>query len=112
MGRYDDWQEMVQKLPETKGISMHTIVQLPAQLTGLLRTLIQKREMRLGDLAAAFNLSSSEAANLCQMLLQKGYLKTKKERETGQVVYRANLARAHGRAQFSDLWDQHIDEGE
>jgi len=59
--------------------------------------------MSAGEMASLLDLSESEAKQIADLLVEKGYLLTEERRSDGSLVYKVYFARMRGRSIPLDL---------
>ncbi|MCA9960192.1 MAG: hypothetical protein R3E31_08180 [Chloroflexota bacterium] len=75
MENFSDWQETLLHLPLfPDGVVMADMLTLPAPLGSFLRRVLRMRQLPLSQLAQLLQLSSEQAAEIGQILVEKGVL--------------------------------------
>ena len=87
----------ISKLSTVDGITPLDIASLPPPLDSSMRKLMRKGSMTLEEFAAENELTEKDAQRICQMLVNKGYLRAEECEQSAGVVYRTYFARAKGR---------------
>ncbi|MGB0388628.1 MAG: hypothetical protein ACPGWR_27725 [Ardenticatenaceae bacterium] len=99
-------QEELKKRPQTRGISLAEVLDLPEPLDLMLNKIIRQRSMTINQMAATFDLKPAQMQQLAELLLEKGILRTAKPNSNGETRYRVYLTRTHQRSASSNVWDK------
>ncbi|MCP5097630.1 MAG: hypothetical protein GY943_18945 [Chloroflexi bacterium] len=105
MNRKDEWLQLIDEMPQVDGVAMTSLLELPTSLSKLLRQMMKRRGVTAVEFAAALDVSEPDVAQLSALFIEKGYVKTQVQKETGETVYRTNLLHVRGRDKLSGLWD-------
>jgi hypothetical protein len=81
-------------LDSVNGITPVDILLLPEALRPVVRRML-RRAVALPELAAELVLSESEARQVADTLVQKGFLQTQGEEDSEGVVYKVHFSRMH-----------------
>jgi hypothetical protein len=102
---YEQLCREVEDLPaEAEGVTMSHLLALPDPLGETLRRLVRRRSANAAQFAQALRLSEGEAAQLLQLLLERGYVK-KVTREETLPCYKIHFAPKFSSAHTPDrLW--------
>ena len=95
-------ESSILKLSKVDGITPLDIASLPPPLDGSMRKLMRKGSMTLEEFAAENELTEEDTRHICQLLVEKGYLRAEECQQAAGVVYRTYFARAKGRAKGTD----------
>ena len=97
-----------QALPTIDGVSMGDVLALPLDLRTFLLRVIQKRGLETSSVAQLLETTNDNAAELCGLLTERGWIEPRKRSNSQQTRYRLNFAEAHGREQFRDMWEDNF----
>ena len=85
------------------GITPVDILALPDPVDSAVQRILRRGPMSAGEMASILDLSESEAKQIADLLVEKGYLLTEERRSDGSVVYKVYFARMRGRSIPLDL---------
>ncbi len=99
---FADLQRQLAELAPVKGIAPVDILQLPAAVTPAVRKMM-RHGLTLADLAQALDLSLDEAHQVGDLLVEKGFLTSQQQGDSGDLVYKVYFARMRGQNIAVDL---------
>ena len=94
----------IEKLDPSEGISLLDVLELSEPLAKLIRVMIRTRPLTAAQLAAKLDLQPEAAAQITQLMADKGFLKvvsTKNE----TIQYRARFHDSGERGFANSVWD-------
>jgi hypothetical protein len=102
--KYESLLQEVNGLPQAEGVIPTSILELPDRIALLLRTIMRQGSMTVDELAAFLEVSLSQADQLGEQLVAKGYLVSDTNNSEGGQVYRVFYARMRKRNIPSELF--------
>jgi hypothetical protein len=90
-------QQALAHLEQVKGVTPVEILELPSPLDEIVRGMMRSGGLTLEELASKLELTTEEARQLGDLLIEKGFLKTEERQENGGVLYKVYFARMRGR---------------
>ncbi|MCB0033188.1 MAG: hypothetical protein KDE51_04185 [Anaerolineales bacterium] len=95
----------VQEVDSVQGVTLLNVLELPEPLVKVLTEVMRHRAMTLTDFAQALGIADeAEAQILADLLVEKGFLRTVKQRQES-VAYRVRFDFSTGRGMSSSVWD-------
>jgi len=91
--KYESLLEDVQGLEQVEGVLPTALLELPASIAQLLRTMMRHGPMTVDELATFLELSVSEADEVGEALVAKGYLVSDSTNAREGQLYRVFYAR-------------------
>jgi len=92
---FADLQRQLAELAPVKGIAPVDILQLPAAITPAVRKMM-RHGLTLAELAQELDLSLDEARQVGDLLVDKGFLTSQQQGDSGDTIYRVYFARMRG----------------
>lgn len=92
---FADLQRQLAELAPVKGIAPVDILQLPAAITPAIRKMM-RHGLTLAELAQELDLSLDEARQVGDLLVDKGFLTSQQQGDSGDTIYRVYFARMRG----------------
>jgi hypothetical protein len=102
MTAFADLRQQVAGLAPVKGITPVDVLQLPGSLAAAVRKMMRSA-MPLAELADELALPPAQAREICDLLVEKGYLTSQEQAAGGEVVYKVYFARMRGHNIAIDL---------
>jgi hypothetical protein len=99
---FTDLQRQLAELAPVKGIAPVDILQLPAAITPAVRKMM-RHGLTLAELAQELDLSLDQARQVGDMLVDKGFLTSQQQGDSGDTVYKVYFARMRGQNIAVDL---------
>jgi len=99
---FADLERQLADLAPVKGIAPVDILQLPAAITPVVRKMM-RHGLTLAQLAQELDLSSDEARQVGDMLVDKGFLTSQQQGDSGDTIYKVYFARMRGQNIAVDL---------
>jgi hypothetical protein len=92
---FADLQRQLAELAPVKGIAPVDILQLPAAITPAVRKMM-RHGLTLAELAQELDLSLDQARQAGDLLVDKGFLTSQQQGDSGDTIYRVYFARMRG----------------
>ena len=92
---FADLQRQLADLAPVKGIAPVDILQLPAAITPAVRQMM-RHGLTLAELAQELDLSLDRARQVGDLLVDKGFLTSQQQGDSGDTIYRVYFARMRG----------------
>ena len=92
---FADLQRQLAELAPVKGIAPVDILQLPAAITPAIRKMM-RHGLTLAELAQELDLSLDRARQVGDLLVDKGFLTSQQQGDSGDTIYRVYFARMRG----------------
>jgi len=92
---FADLQRQLAELAPVKGIAPVDILQLPAAITPAVRKMM-RHGLTLAELAQELDLSLDRARQVGDLLVDKGFLTSQQQGDSGDTIYRVYFARMRG----------------
>ncbi len=102
MTTFVDLQRQLAELAPVKGIAPVDILQLPAAITPAVRKMM-RHGLTLAELAQELDLSLDQARQVGDMLVDKGFLSSQQQGDSGDTIYKVYFARMRGQNIAVDL---------
>jgi len=102
--KYESLLQDVQGLEEVEGVIPTAMLDLPESITLLLRAMMRQGSMTVDEMATFLELSVSQADDLGEALVAKGYLVSDTANAREGQVYRVFYARVRKRNLPSELF--------
>ena len=99
---FADLQRQLAELAPVKGIAPVDILQLPAAITPAIRKMM-RHGLTLAELAQELDLSLDEARQVGDLLVDKGFLTSQQQGDSGDTIYKVYFARMRGQNIAVDL---------
>jgi hypothetical protein len=99
---FADLERQLAELAPVKGIAPVDILQLPTAITPVVRRMM-RHGLTLAELAQELDLSSDEARQVGDLLVDKGFLTSQQQGDSGDTIYRVYFARMRGQNIAVDL---------
>ena len=99
---FADLKRQLADLAPVKGIAPVDILQLPAAITPAVRKMM-RHGLTLAELAQELDLSSDQARQVGDMLVEKGFLSSQLQGDSGDPIYKVYFARMRGQNIAVDL---------
>ena len=99
---FADLERQLADLAPVKGIAPVDILQLPAAITPAVRKMM-RHGMTLAELAQELDLSADQARQVGDMLVEKGFLTSQLQGDSGDTIYKVYFARMRGQNIAVDL---------
>jgi hypothetical protein len=102
MTAFADLQRQLAELAPVKGIAPVDILQLPAAITPAVRKMM-RHGLTLAELARELDLSLDQARQVGDLLVDKGFLTSQQQGDSGATIYKVYFARMRGQNIAVDL---------
>jgi hypothetical protein len=102
MTAFADLQRQLAELAPVKGIAPVDILQLPTAITPAVRKMM-RHGLTLAELAQEVDLSLDQARQVGDLLVDKGFLTSQQQGDSGDTIYRVYFARMRGQNIAVDL---------
>ena len=102
-GLFDKLQSEIETRQCVAGITATDLLALSPELRRIINLIMRRSGMSLTEAVFELDMRPSEAKRLLDMLVEKGYLKVFEMK--GEQIYKAFLARTHGREVPLDVWE-------
>jgi len=102
MTAFADLQRQLAELAPVKGIAPVDILQLPAAITPAVRKMM-RHGLTLAELAQELDLSLDQARQVGDLLVDKGFLTSQQQGDSGDIIYKVYFARMRGQIIAVDL---------
>ena len=102
MTTFVDLQRQLAELAPVKGIAPVDILQLPAAITPVIRKMM-RHGLTLAELAQELDLSLDQARQVGDLLVDKGFLTSQQQDDSGDTIYKVYFARMRGQNIAVDL---------
>jgi len=99
---FTDLQRQLAELAPVKGIAPVDILQLPATITPAVRKMM-RHGLTLAELAQELDLSLDQARQVGDLLVDKGFLTSQQQGDSGDTIYKVYFARMRGQNIAVDL---------
>jgi hypothetical protein len=99
---FTDLQRQLAALAPVKGIAPVDILQLPAAITPAVRKMM-RHGLTLAELAQELDLSLDQARQVGDLLVDKGFLTSQQQGDSGDTIYKVYFARMRGQNIAVDL---------
>ena len=99
---FADLQRQLAELAPVKGIAPVDILQLPAAITPAVRKMM-RHGLTLAELAQELDLSLDRARQVGDLLVDKGFLTSQQQGDSGDTIYKVYFARMRGQNIAIDL---------
>jgi len=99
---FADLERQLAELAPVKGIAPVDILQLPAAITPAVRKMM-RHGLTLAELAQELDLSLDQARQVGDLLVDKGFLTSQQQGDSGDTIYKVYFARMRGQNIAVDL---------
>ena len=99
---FADLQRQLAELAPVKGIAPVDILQLPAAITPAVRQMM-RHGLTLAELAQELDLCLDQARQVGDLLVDKGFLTSQQQGDSGDTIYKVYFARMRGQNIAIDL---------
>jgi hypothetical protein len=99
---FADLQRQLADLAPVKGIAPVDILELPDAVTPAVRKMM-RHGLTLTELAQELELSADQARQVGDMLIEKGFLTSQQQGDSGDLIYKVYFARMRGQNIAVDL---------
>ena len=103
MASFNELMDQLHAVGAFPGITPVDILALPDPVDSAVQRILRRGPMSAGEIASLLDLSESEAKQIADLLVEKGYLLTEERRSDGSLVYKVYFARMRGRSIPLDL---------
>lgn len=100
---FDRLQSEIETRQRMEGITPADLLDLSPELRRIVNTITRRREMSLAEIVLELDMRPSEAKELLDTLVGKGFLKAFAVR--GELYYKTLFARRRGREIPLNVWD-------
>jgi arginase len=97
---FEQLYQNLEELQSVQGVTRAKVLTLPEPLLGLLNTLMRRGcrgGMTLRELVGKFQLTESETLQIAEILIEKGYLYSIEDEDTGESLYGVRFGQKRGR---------------
>ena len=112
-GLFDRLQDEINSREQPGGLSPVDLLDLPPTLANIIKKIIRKNGMKLGEIAAALDQSPEETRQALDELVDKGYVRRVEVKQ--EFWYKAHFGRKADKTLNQSVWsalDQVIEEEE
>ena len=95
MTAFADLQRQLAELAPVRGIAPVDILQLPAAITPAVRQMM-RHGLTLAELAQELDLSVDQARQVGDLLVDRGFLTSQQQGDSGDTIYKVYFARMRG----------------
>jgi hypothetical protein len=99
---FTDLQRQLAELAPVKGIAPVDILQLPVAITPAVRKMM-RHGLTLAELAQELDLGLDQARQVGDLLVDKGFLTSQQQGDSGDTIYKVYFARMRGQNIAVDL---------
>ena len=99
---FADLERQLAELAPVKGIAPVDILQLPDAVTPAVRKMM-RHGLTLAELAQELDLSLDQARQVGDLLVDKGFLTSQQQGDSGDTIYKVYFARMRGQNIAVDL---------
>jgi hypothetical protein len=110
MSTFETFKQELTSYTFPAGISTSVLLEVSAPLRRVLQKIMRQGSMTFAMLSEELNLSGNEAAEIADLFVKCGFLKSTETTESGDVVYRICHTRSHRPDAPIAIWRQMLDD--